>query len=412
MQASILALFVLCCCLLGGKGEQEFSFRVSADKLQVLLDSSGAQEWRTITRRGFDYREGVVVCRNLTNGTMVDFEKAELSEDSDESMYGQVFMNCNSLPWQARNCFYSLESDSSVISNITCESTSGHQEGDTRLLRDGRLVQLKEVGGGQFVWGHFCADDNDNWDLSVSSLACQSLGYERAREGKYYVSIEDNFVYGLTDIDCTGATDFHHCTSEPIKRNSKNCDDNEVIAVVCEGKVSGTTSKPMATYSVNTASSSYSLSTTNAYITTSTAYTRSHHPSYTTQSYNNTVFLAQYLPYLIAGVVALGITLMLCTLGIIAVIGNSILTKRICNCKKQKTKEEIRTPENAESIEYDHYLRMEPHPNGYIKPEEDRHYYNTEQLVATRPYQHTYSEIQPIDSSDSSESGYAEIQSL
>ena len=441
MQSTCILVLILCWCLLGGRSdEQEFSFRVRANRLQVLLAGSfGSQQgeweeeegegegdgkWRTISYKGFGYKEGIVVCRSLSNGTMVDYETVNLREDEDEAVFGQVVMNCDSLPLSASDCFFGLEGrNRAVISNIICDSISGHNEGDIRQLPDGRIVQLREVTMGQFVWAHFCARDNYNWHYNVSSLACQSLGYERAREGagNYKFSRDEKFVYGLTEMDCSGANHFRRCMSVPSMGKQTGCEQGEVIAVSCEGSPSVTThqitTRPITTYSI---SSSHSVSSrdTSATRTTniSTAYTSSYlHPSYTTPSYKETVLLSWFRSVLIAGGAVIGVSLLICSMGIAAAIGITILINRSCKSNKPNKREEITPPEEGEdNREHDHYLRMEPYHNGFIK-QEDKHYYNTEQLMnnSIGSYQHTYYEIHPVqDSLDSSESGFAEINSL
>ena len=373
-------------------------------------------QWYSINYNGFDYREGAVACRNLSNEAMIDFEIAELSEDEDESMFGQVLINCNNLPLQARDCLFSLVSSSRVISNLTCEGTSEYREGDIRQLQDGRIVQLKEIAPGQFIWAHFCAENDENWDFDVSNLACQSLGYERARKGNnnHKGSVENRFVYGLMDINCNGATEFRHCTSDSSDRGQEKgeCYRDEVITVFCEGNPSETTDQMTTIPSVHTVKNSYSATKA---LTTSTAYRGTYHPSYTTKSTKDSTFIAQYKTYLIAGGISLGVSLFVCTVGLCLVVGIAIYISRVCYRIKPNPKEEINTTAEigVENREHDHYARMEPCPNGFVKQdsEQDKQYYNTEDLV-NNPTQ-CYHQIQPLqNSSGSTESCYAYIQSV
>ena len=213
-------------------GQEVYSFRQTTGALQIYYHTG---EWLNVSTRGFDGREGIIVCNNITNEAFVEFQINTTHQEQT------VRVNCNDLPEKLEDCRdISEESANSIVSNVTCFDFSDYQLGDIRLLEDGRIVQLVDRNG-YYAWSHYCVEENDNWDMNTSNLACQTLGYERASGD--FISIEGKYVSGIENIDCTGASDFLHCTSNTLNSQLIDC-FRGTIAIKCEGLI---TPQPMST---------------------------------------------------------------------------------------------------------------------------------------------------------------------
>ena len=239
----------LCCVLLcasrfgsESNAQELYSFRQLDDRLQIYYSDNGVINdamYYNIRDRGFDYREGFVACRNFSNEIMVDYERV-----SNDNEISSIELNCDNLPELTENCNFNFD-DGNVI-QLTCLESSGYSEGDILQLEDGRLIQLKVFDTDKFIWGHFCYQDNLNWNMNVADLACRSLGFDRVKDGmENYMREIDKRAYGLVSIDCTGASNFLECMSSPRTDNNRRCDKNEVIAITCENVLQTSTQIPL-----------------------------------------------------------------------------------------------------------------------------------------------------------------------
>ena len=247
----------LCCILLcvskfglGINGQELFSFRQFQDKLQIYYSEEGGINnamYYNIREMGFDYREGFVACRNLSNQLMVDYDRMD-----EDDTFEELTMDCDNLPELTEDCD-DFEVNDGRITLLTCLELNDSSVGDIRILEDGRVIQLKEFDTNQFIWGHFCFRDNDMWDMNAADLACRSLGFEGVKEGADNYKREVNKrAYGLEDIDCSGASNFQECTNSQRTDNNRRCAMNRVIAITCEDPIPTSTLSPLTpTYSIN-----------------------------------------------------------------------------------------------------------------------------------------------------------------
>ena len=237
----LLCCVLLCASRFGSEcnAQELFSFRQFQDKLQIYYSDNGVvseAEYYNIRDKGFDYREGFVACRNLSNEPMLKYERV-----SNDNGFEAIEINCDNLPELTSNCNFNFD-DGNVI-KLTCLESSNYGEGAISQLEDGIIIQLKEFGTDDLIWGHFCYRENPNWNISVANLACRSLGYDRVKDGvdNYMRLIRDKRAYGLVDIDCTGASSFSECMNSPRDANNRRCDRNEVIAITCENLIQTST---------------------------------------------------------------------------------------------------------------------------------------------------------------------------
>ena len=235
---------LLCCILLSAlkfgsecSAQELFSFRQLGDNLQIYYSDDGEADYYNIRESGFDYREGIVACRNLSNELMLEYERANRDSEFDE-----IRLNCDNLPVLTSDCNDFTLNDGNVI-KLTCLESSGYSEGAISQLVDGRIIQLKILETDDLIWGHFCYRENPNWNMDVADLACRSLGYEGVKDGvdNYMRLIRDKRAYGLVDIDCMGASSFSECMNSPRDENNRRCDRNEVIAITCENLIQTST---------------------------------------------------------------------------------------------------------------------------------------------------------------------------
>ena len=247
----------LCCILLcvskfglGINGQELFSFRQFQDKLQIYYSEEGGINnamYYNIREMGFDYREGFVACRNLSDQLMVDYDRMD-----EDDTFEELTMDCDNLPELTEDC-NDFEVNDGRITLLTCLELSDASVGDIRILEDGRVIQLKEFDTNQFIWGHFCFRDNDMWDMNAADLACRSQGFEGVKEGadNYKREVEKR-AYGLEDIDCSGASNFQECTNNQRTDNNRRCAMNRVIAITCGDPIPTSTLSPLTpTYSIN-----------------------------------------------------------------------------------------------------------------------------------------------------------------
>ena len=245
MFSVIIAIIcVFCASRFGSESNAQelYSFRQLDDRLQIYYSDNGVINdamYYNIRDKGFDYQEGFVACRNLSNEIMVDYERV-----SNDNGFSSIELNCDNLPELTENCNFNFD-DGNVI-QLTCLESSGYSEGDILQLEDGRLIQLKVFDTDKFIWGHFCYQDNPNWNMNVADLACRSLGFDRVKDGmENYMREIDKRAYGLVSIDCTGASNFLECMSSPRTDNNRRCDKNEVIAITCENVLQTSTQIPL-----------------------------------------------------------------------------------------------------------------------------------------------------------------------
>ena len=374
---SLFIGFVLQICV----GQELYSFRQTTSALQIYFR---AGEWLDVFEGGFDGREGTIVC-NISNGTFVEFQRNDLPFSIET-----VRVSCDDPLTNVEDCELRLLSRNRVVSNVTCFNSSDYLVGDIRLLEDGRIVQLQEVSAGHHAWLHFCTEENLNWDMNVSNLACRTLGYERA-SGEF-ISIEGKYVYGSGSIECINATNFLQCESNVLNGKLSDC-HRGVIAIECQGLI---TTQTVSTTSIPTTTQLTTQTTVETTLTSSTPKIPT--DSSTTSAIDPTqaAFIDQYKTHIIAGSVAIAFLLLVCVVGSVVFIG-------IC---VHKSKSRVESPEevhkqgmNGEGKEYEAYLSMKPHPNQdtnkYIKSEQL--YYNE-----SNEYQHTYLEMQPgqVENSD------------
>ncbi|KAI6653582.1 hypothetical protein LOD99_3477 [Oopsacas minuta] len=383
---SIIVLLTVCYVLQlqAGSLQEEIIFRQINNVLQISFPSQpkmGIEEWYNVSGHRFDYRGGIVACNELSNESFVDFQTKDISTDmfEDENQVSAAIY-CDLPRRNNDDCFVEFVPLNDVIINLTCIDASQYNEGDILQLEDGSIVQLKSLYPGKYIWAHFCVDRNPGWDMNATNLACQKLGYHNGAEftiGKKYKR-----VYGLVDIDCTGATDFLQCTSDYTRFDDGDCFQG-VIAITCEGKV---TTAQMQTTSNEP---SYSPSSTDSTTWSSNAPT-----SYNT---NNTQ-INQHMIYIITGISIVIIVLL------ILMIGSLLTGIAICLCKSGYCRTPVigdiveGTSNEGERKECDPYLRMQSYPNGDIKQvlKKDKLYYNVNEVEeSTQSYQHTYLEMKP-----------------
>ena len=343
-------------------GQELYSFRQTTDALQIYF----RVEWLSVSTSGFDGREGIIVCNNISNGTFVELERNELASDIE-----LVRVECDDPLSNVEDCQLRTVNRRRFVSNLTCFDSVSYQVGDIRLLEDGRIVQLAELSSGYHPWLHFCTEDNNNWNMNISNLACQTLGYEIASN---YFSIEGKYVSGLENIDCTGALNFQHCTSSIFNSQLQDC-FRGVIAIECNGLIATQTMSTTTTQLTTRITTETTTTTTNSSSTNSVI-----DPTLAT-------FTEQYKIHIIAGSVATAFLLLVCVLGCVIVIAFCIYKSK----SHTKSSKEVNKQVNEESKEYEAYLSMKPHPNQGINKSTNSDLYHNEQ----NDYQHTYLEMQP-----------------
>ena len=252
-------------------GQELHSFRqqVISDVtyLQIFANGDSILEWSNIFEMGVDYRETYYACRDLSNTATVEYAR---TEDVDNG-HNFFEFECDNLPADINACD---DLDPTTYNRgravlLTCLNFTEYNEGDLLQLDDGRIIQLVEFSNGRFIWAHYCFDGN-NWGVTEANLACQSLGFDRVKEGRQNLRIRDKRVYGLIDIDCSTAVSFNNCTSVPRARNDLiendrdgRCMGNSVIAIECEN-IPTTSTATTATTTMSTTASTPTTVPTNS----------------------------------------------------------------------------------------------------------------------------------------------------
>ena len=220
-------------------GQELYSFRQEViggvTFLQIFAIPNGGSvlEWYNILQGGTDYRETYYACRNLSNTAMVEYARTEGNIINGHNFFD---FECDSLPEDISGCD---KRDPTTNTNrnallVTCLNFTEHDVGDVIQLDDGRIIQLVEFSNGRFVWAHYCFNDNDNWGVLEANLACQSLGFDRVKEGREKIEIRDKRVYGLIEVDCQNANAISQCNAMPRGDNGRCGLGNSVIAIECE----------------------------------------------------------------------------------------------------------------------------------------------------------------------------------
>ena len=232
--------------------QELYSFRQEViDNVRILqifaLPSEGSSlEWYNIFEMGTDYRETYYACRNLSNTAMVEYERT----DEDFTNGHEFFrFDCNDLPTNIIDCNL-LESTTETNDRallLTCLNYTEYNVGDVLQLDDGRIIQLVEFSSGKFVWAHYCYRENDDWGVLEAKLACQSLGFDRVKEGREKIEIRDKRVYGLIEIDCQNVNVISQCNTMPRGGGGRCSGGNSVIAIECENIPTISTPTPTVT---------------------------------------------------------------------------------------------------------------------------------------------------------------------
>ena len=394
----LLIFPVLFYCLFNGNNGQElFSFREEENLLQIFYGSVRSNaEWYYVSANRFNYVTGTVACANLSNGSFVDFQTLEYdynfdsgSGDGENSEYGEygeyggeetsslVAISCDDFPQEITDCdLVRFSSRNDIISNLNCIDASGYREGDIRQLKDGSIVQLRVLYPGKFIWAYFCSDQNSGWNINVTNLACEKLGYTKGSDN--LMSIQDKYVYGLSGIDCRDASDFMECKSEEVSSNRNGMCLRGVLAIVCEGKEVTTTTTTTTT--INSTSQS-SISPTHTVSNRTT----------------NLSFIEQYRVYIISGISVIVILFIVFVIGCLVLFAIVVCVAKSGYWLRAEKGDTDRKPGNEEERkECEPYARMGSHPNEDIKLvlKKDKLYDNVNEMESSS--QHTYLKMDPV----------------
>ncbi|KAI6653580.1 hypothetical protein LOD99_3475 [Oopsacas minuta] len=374
--------------------------------LQIYIGEGDKRDWYYVRMHSFDYREGMVACRNLSNEAMLQYRVM----DNGVNKYGEIYMNCDSISRDARDCSFHYRSGGSAI-GLTCMESISYNIGDIRQLEDGRIVQLREIADGELIWAHFCFDGNNNWNEDTANLVCKHLGYDRVKPSGVAIEVITNMVYGLVDVKCPDSGNFSDCYSS-IGSSNGRCDrsgreNDSVIAVECENiptnaTVTTTTVIAMSTNTSTSTNPRFGSSTTNGHELCG-------HTTYSTYSYNKN-FLDEYMIYIIAGGFTAAVILICCIIGVCSVVGIMIYCIRkkysLAAYVDDQVDEVREKPDSRQSTMSkqgeESYLPMASILNGTIgeQIEQDKHYYIMEDLLESAEYyqQQSYVPMRPKES--------------
>ena len=372
--------FVISCILSASFAQELYSFRENNEMLQVFYGSDQTGNWYYVRMSSFDYREGMIACRNLSDEAMLEYR--EMYVDSSEDEYGEIYMNCDDFPEKTSDCGFFVNTGGSAI-GLTCMESVNYSVGDVRQLEDGRIIQLREMKNGERIWAHFCFDGNENWDEHTANLACQSLGYDEVNPEGIAIEVESTMVYGVVNIECPTIGNFSECNSTTASNNGR-CNqrrgDDSVIAIECRNF-------PTNTPVLNNTAISRNVSST----------TTGHSCVHTTYSLEKDIF-DQYMVHIIAGGFAAIVILVCCIIGICSTVGVMVY------CIRRRYRYSVRSPvhmlqELAErkvdsrrstlsKPGEEPYLPMKSILNGTIveQMEQDKHYYIMEDLLESAEY--------------------------
>ena len=351
-------------------GQELYSFRQevidSVRFLQIFALPSGGSslEWFNILEMGTDYRETYYACRNLSNTAMVEYARTDGGFTNGHKFFD---FDCNDLPTNIIDCNLlaptTETSDRALL--LTCLNYTEYNVGDVLQLDDGRIIQLVEFSNGKFVWAHYCFDNNDNWGVLEANLACQSLGFDRVKEGREKIGISGKRVYGLANIDCQDANAISQCNTIQRSDYGRCGGGNSVIAIECENIPTMSTSTnafTTVTTPTNTPINSQIDTTVSGILTIDT----------TEQSVTITT---QVFPIVIIIVVVVSVVVVSTILLVLAIC---IIVCCIVNKRKKKTEEKNKTT-------YDNYEQYNSRFTINLHPIEPRHVYHNAGDVLTAP---------------------------
>ena len=294
--------FVISCILSATFAQELYSFRENNEMLQVFYEDGENGNWYYVRMSSFDYREGMIACRNLSDEAMLEYREMYVDNSDDE--YGEIYMNCDDLPKKTSDCGFFVNTGGSAI-GLTCMETVNHSVGDVRQLEDGRIIQLREMENGERIWTHFCFDDNENWDEHTANLACKSLGYDEVNPEGIAIEVESTMVYGVIEIECPTIGSFSDCNSTTSNNNGR-CNDrrgnDSVIAIKCRNFPTNTPAQNNTVISRNVSST-----------------TTSHSCVHTTYSLEKDIF-DHYMVHIIVGGFAAIVILVCCVIGICSTV--------------------------------------------------------------------------------------------
>ena len=371
--------FVISCILSASFAQELYSFRENNEMLQVFYGDDKDGDWYYVRMSSFDYREGIIACRNLSNEAMLEYREMHVDNSVDE--YGEIYMNCDDLPEKTSDCGFFVNTGGSAI-GLTCMKSVNYSVGDVRQLEDGRIIQLREMENGERIWAHFCFEDNENWDEHTANLACRSLGYDEVNPDGIAIEVELTMVYGLIGIECPTIGNFSQCNSTTASNNGR-CNNRKgndsVIAIECRNFLTNTSVLNNTVISRNVSST-----------------TTSHSCVHTTYSHEG--IFDQYMVHIIVGGFVAIVTLVCCIIGICSTVGVMVY------CIRRKYRYGVRSPvqmlhELAErkvdsrrstlsKPGEEPYIPMKSILNGTIveQLEQDKHYYIMEDLLDSAEY--------------------------
>ena len=229
-----------------------------------------SNQWYNIREKDFDYREGSVVCKELSDTSLLSYY--ETDSDIKASL---VKLDCDPQDTALSQCPANVGSDKRDYINVTCMSSEGLSAGSIRQLSDGRIIYLYQpTGSSLLVWAHICYKENDNWDSDVADLFCRALGYENVKQGKDKIKFgEKVYSLGLNKInDCGGAASYTACAFSQ-KGGKGECKSDEVISIECENPITQATTQSTTQTTTTTTQSTTQPATTQS--TTQPATTQS-----------------------------------------------------------------------------------------------------------------------------------------
>ena len=228
----LFAFTFACCQLLSGQ-----DVRYNEHGIEMYKGN----QWYNIREKNFDYREGAVLCNELSTTTsLVDYY--ETASDTNTNL---VKLACNPQDSLLSQCSANIEGGRNDYVNITCMSSVGLSEKSIRQLSDGRIVYLyKPTDSNLLVWAHICNKDNGNWDSSAADLFCKGLGYQNVVSGQYKIKLSEKvYSLGLKGFNCDNAMSYTECTFSQ-KGGKGECKWDEVISIECENLITEPTTQP------------------------------------------------------------------------------------------------------------------------------------------------------------------------
>ena len=267
-QNSFFCLFAFtlaCCQLIGAQSQNDV--RYNEHGIEMYTNN----QWYNIREKNFDYREGSVLCNELSGTSLVNYYETE--SDTTTSL---VKLACNEQDTTLSQCTPNVEGDKDDYVNVTCMSSGGLSEGSIRQLSDGRIIYLYQpTSSNLLVWAHICFKENGNWDSSVADLFCRGLGYENVVSGQSKVEFSEKvYSLGLNNFNCgSGVTSYTSCTFSQ-KGGSGECKWKEVVSIECENPITVATTQ--STTQPTTAPTTITQSNSTDIITNTSPTTQQH----------------------------------------------------------------------------------------------------------------------------------------